>query len=52
MFRNLSHQRQRDGRRRQQQILPRLQPHTYLDGDFGQPIEFHRIDRSSDFAFV
>jgi hypothetical protein len=49
---NLSHQRQRNGRRRQQQILPGLQPQTYLDGDLGQPIEFDWIDRSSDFAFV
>ena len=49
---NHSHQRQRNRRRRQQQILPRLQPQTYLDGDLGQPIEFHRINRSDDFAFV
>ena len=39
------HQRQRDRGRGQEQILPRLQPQADLDRDFGEPVEFHGIDR-------
>ena len=49
---DLAHQRQRHARRRQQQILPRLQVQPDLDRDLGETVEFYGIDRCGDVAFV
>ena len=47
-----AHQRQRDRRRGQQQVLARLQPQADLDRDFGEAVEFHGIDRGGNVALV
>ena len=52
MFGNPAHQRQRDRRRGQQQVLSRLQPQADLDRDFGEAVEFHGIDRDGNVALM
>ncbi len=52
MLGNTSHQRQRRHRRGQQQVLPRLQLQADLDRDFGEPVEFDRIDTGGNVAWV
>ena len=52
MLDDLPHQRQRRRGRGQQQVLSRLQVQPDLDGDFRQAVEFDRIDRGRDVAFV
>jgi poly-gamma-glutamate capsule biosynthesis protein CapA/YwtB (metallophosphatase superfamily) len=52
MFGDPAHQRQRRGGRGQQQVLPRLELQSDLDGHFGEPVEFYRVDRRGDVAFV
>src|SRR5438477_389000 len=52
MFGNLPHQRQRRRGGRYQQVLScfELQPH--LGGQFGETVQFYRIDRCRDAALV
>src|ERR1700704_3740068 len=52
MFGDPAHQRQRDRRRVQQQVLAGLQLQADLDGDFGEAVEFDGIDRGGEIALV
>ena len=52
MFGNPAHQRQRHRRRRHQQILSRFELQSDLDRDFGETVEFDRVNRCWGGAFV
>jgi hypothetical protein len=52
MLGNPAHQRQRNRRRGQQQVLARLQAQAYFDSDFGKPVEFDGVNRGGKIALM